>query len=375
MNILYLTDTGNIIGGGEISLLNLLENINQSKFNPHVVMPQSGDFTEKVKQLGVGVNILELKKVKNPLNIFFSLRRINRLCGIIKQQKIGLIHSNSTGGIAFLGGMAARIMKIPFIWHVRIINSAGPLDIIQCVLSTKIIVISEAVEKRFWWIPVTKKIVTIYNGVNTDNFKEQREMNFRDEIGCKEDDFLVGTIGRFIPLKGYEYFIKAAKIILEKAPNAKFLIVGLDYDKENRYLSYLKKLTRDLELKDKIIFLGEREDVPQILSSLDVFVFTSIGESFGRVLIEAMGCAKPVVAFRSGGVPEIVEEGLTGFLVSPKDSRKMAEKIIYLLNNKEIRQKIGQAGRLRAERLFDIKAHVKRVEDLYLSLIKNEDSS
>jgi glycosyltransferase involved in cell wall biosynthesis len=369
MNILYLTDTGDIIGGGEISLLELLKNIDRSKFRPCVTAPKKGNFTDKANTLDIPVILIPLKKLKNPLNIPYFLGQLRMLTKVMREFNIDLVHSNSTGGFAFLGGVASYIRKIPFIWHVRAVNFAGIGDLIQSVLSTKVVVISEAVKKRFWWIPVKDKIMLVYNGVNLGMFDISIDRNiFLSGIGCKEDDFLIGTIGRFVSWKGYEYFLKAAKIVLNEVPNAKFLIVGLNYSENNKYLHDLKSLTKSLDIKDNIIFMGESDNIPEILSSLDLFVLPSIGEPFGRVLIEAMASGKPIVAFKSGGVPEIVEESKTGFLVNPRDFDEMAKKIIYFLKNRTVAEKFGIAGKKRAEMFFNLKDHIKTIESLYNNL-------
>jgi glycosyltransferase involved in cell wall biosynthesis len=187
-------------------------------------------------------------------------------------------------------------------------------------------------------------------------------------MGLKQNDFLIGTVGRFIPLKGYEYLIRAAAVVLERIPLARFIIVGLDYDENIEHLSDLKRLIKKLNLGPKIIFLKTRNDIPEIMSALDLFAFPSVDEPFGRVLIEAMACGKAVVAFKSGGVPEIVDEGVTGILVPPRDFRGMAEKMIYLLQNRKVLDQLGRNGRIRAEKLFSIEANVEKTEKIYRQL-------
>ncbi len=371
MNILYLSHTGNIIGGGEISLLNLLENLDKNKFQPYVIAPHEGNFTEKVRELNIPIILFPLKKIKNPLNIFNSIRCIKYLVKIIKEYKIDLIHANVTGGITFLGGIAARIAGIPLIWHVRVIFSAYFGDLIQSMLSTKIIVISEGVRKRFWWIPQKNKFVLIYNGVDLKKFNPSIDkMIFRNEIGCREDEFLIGTLGRYHPFKSYEYFVQTATMVLKELPNTKFLIVGRNFHHDNKYLNHLQELSKQLGVEDKFIFMDKQEDIPQVFASLDVFVLPTLEEPFGRVLIEAMACGKPTVAFRSGGVPDIVEDAVTGFLVKPKNVVGMAEKISYLLKNSNTASAYGRNGRMRAERLFDIKHHTEKIENMYRELVK-----
>lgn len=368
MNILYLTSTGKIIGGGEISLFNLLERLDRQRFRAYVISPSEGDFTDKIRSLNIPVIILPVKKVKNIFNIFRSRKVIERLKEIIRQHKIDLIHCNSTRGISFLGAIAARKIGIPFIWHIRVMESGTFLDLLNRFLVTKIIFNSKASAKRFSWLPVKNKSVIVHNGVDLNKFNTfKRNADFRNEIGCKEETILIGTIGRYHPIKGYEYFIKAAKIISQKVLQAKFLILGLNYD-NNPYVSKLTDMVKNMGLADKIIFKGPYVNISEVFSSLDLFLLSSIREPFGRVIIEAMACSKPVVSFKVGGIPEIVEDSITGILVPPKSYQGLANAVIEVLKDKEKAITMGEKGRQRVEQFFSIENHVKETERVYLEL-------
>ncbi|MBI4707079.1 MAG: glycosyltransferase [Candidatus Omnitrophica bacterium] len=368
MNILYLSDTGDIIGGGEFSLIDLLKSLDRSEFNPCVVMPFEGSFSEIVKKLGVPVEIVSLKKIKNPLNIFASVAALKQLSGTIKKYKIDLVHSNSTGGMAFLGSLAAKFNKTPFVWHVRTMD-CGVINFAQGFLATKIVAISKATKKKFWWLPSRNKILVIYNGVDLRKFNiEVDRLGIRKSLGCGDNEFLVGTVGRYHAIKGYKFFIKAAGIVLKVIPRVKFFVVGLDYDENNKILVNLRKSAKRYNLEDKITFLDKKENTVEVISSLDVFVLPSLTESFGRVLVEAMAAKKPIVSFNVGGVSEVIEDGRTGILVKSKDYKMLAEKIIFLLQNPEMARSMGDAGRRRCEELFDLNLCVKIIQSLYKEL-------
>ncbi|PIU68061.1 MAG: glycosyltransferase family 1 protein, partial [Armatimonadetes bacterium CG07_land_8_20_14_0_80_40_9] len=148
--------------------------------------------------------------------------------------------------------------------------------------------------------------------------------------------------------------------------NIKFLIVG-----DGPLREELKEQSKDLGIEDEVTFTGSRQDIPEIMAALDIFVLTSIKEHFGRVVIEAMACGKPVIATNSGAVPEIVEDKVTGILVPPEDSEKLAEAIIELLEDKEKAKEMGIAGRKRVEELFSIEKHTRQIEEVYLSLLSS----
>lgn len=374
MNILYLSDTGSVIGGGEISLLAKFENIDRSRCAPYFAVVEEGDLTEAAKGLNVPTYIIPYKRASNPLNIFSTFKIIRNIKNIISKDNIHIVHTNSSGGFAFLGAIAAKAMGKPFIWHVRT-NIPEPFyDWLMGLISTKIIIISEATRKRLIYTVAENKMRLIYNGLNLDEFYKLDGAPFRKEIGCSDGDILVGSVGRYHPIKGYKYFIQAARLVKIKYPKARFCIVGLRQEEDVKHFNNLKLLAEKLGLKNNIAFLCNRKDITRIMSAFDVFVIPSLSEPFGRVIIEAMSCEKPVVGFNSGGVPEIVVDGQTGFLIPPYSTKIMAEKIIVLLNDKNLRDRLGIQGRARMKELFDIQADMDKVMKLYLELLPGGSS-
>lgn len=365
-NVLYLSDTGEVIGGGQVSLLGLLERLDRRRFRPIVVVPQHGDFEEKLKQLDVEVICAPYRKIKNPLNMAHTVALYQRLSDWLERYSVDIVHSNTAGGLSLMGAIAAFRKKIPFLWHVRVSESGGLDDLAQAALSTRVLMISQAEMRRFPWLDFIAKGDLIYNGVDLGKFHPQEK---RDEIrkgwGVSPTEWLVGTVGRFHPIKGYEFFVKAARQILQQAPGVKFLIVGLKADRENPYWQKIHSLVRQEGLAEHFIMRGPQDNVPAILSALDVFVLTSRDELFGRVLVEAMGCQVPVVAFDVGGVAEIVEDQQTGYIVPARDTSELCRKVVALVRDGSLRRDFGNRGRQRAEAFFDIETHVDRIEALY----------
>jgi len=297
-----------------------------------------------------------------------------KLFKLIKSARIDLIHSNAGAtNITTYSMLVARMMRLPFIWHVRVIDSAGLVDRILMPLTTKVIVISDAVGKRFnWFKRKSDKVITVYNGVDLEEFNVGVKGNkIREEFALDPGISLVGIVGRLDPWKGHEYFLEAAAQVMKEIPEAKFLIVGEDIDQNKKQEIKLRNLAEKLRLTNNIIFTGQRNDIPEIMSSLDIFVLSSLKEHFGRVIIEAMGCGKPVIATNAGGVPEIVKDGYTGILVPPGNSDVLARAIIDLSKDKKKVELMGERGRKTAEKLFSIEANVKKIEQVYESLLKN----
>jgi len=364
-NILYVSYTGQILGGGEISLLKLLENLDRTRFNPVLFIPDAGELQRQVHNINIETIIAPYHKIKNPINFFLALSTIKTITAIVRNKKISLIHCNSTGGLTLLAAVAAKLRAIPFIWHVRTINKAFIIDFILACLTTKIVVNSHATAKRFAWMH-TQKIEIVYNGVDINKFNPAADIaKLRKSLIENKDNILVGTIGRYHKIKGYKYFLSAAAAVIKSLPNIRFIIAGVDYDNNNYYLTKLKQQAKRLMVTDTVIFTGSYPDPAAITNAMDICVSTSPNEAFGRNIIEGMACAKPFIAFDSGGPREIIENNISGILVKPRDSRALADKIIELALNPDLRKTLGENARKRVEGLFTIDAHAKNIEAIY----------
>jgi glycosyltransferase involved in cell wall biosynthesis len=370
-SILYIERAEDIRGGGQLSLINILRYIVRTSFNPYLVCSSEGTLIAKVREIGIESTVIKMRPLKG-LGIFSILTAILGLYRLSRRWNIKIIHSNAGATRdTFYSALTARLMGIPFIWHVRTIESGGILDRILAFLSTKIIAISNAVKQRLYWIKDSKKVEVIYNGVDLNEFRFGIDgSQIRREFNISEKDILIGTVGQLIPWKGHRYLLEAAKIVKERASNIKFLIVGDEVPEGSGYRKELEGFSLKLGLKEDVIFTGFREDIPDVMAAIDIFVLPSINEPFGRVIIEAMAMGKPVVATNSGGVPEIVVDGEIGYIVPIKDAMALAERINELINNREKREEMGRAGRKRVEEMFTIEKNVGAVERLYEDILQ-----
>jgi len=202
-------------------------------------------------------------------------------------------------------------------------------------------------------------IVTVPNGIEVNSFSVEvdRKKKFK-ELGLNLGTKIVGTVSRlYEPTKGIKILLEASKIVQSKM-DSELLIVGSGKDEKP-----LKKIAEDLGIK--ALFLGERDDVAEILRVMDVFVLPSLSEGFPVVILEAMAAGLPVVATDVGGSREVVLDGKTGFLVEPGNPDKLAEKIKELLENDEMRKKFGEAGFKRVKEKFSIDRTVDGIESLW----------
>jgi glycosyltransferase involved in cell wall biosynthesis len=239
-----------------------------------------------------------------------------------------------------------------------------------CSLSKRIVVCSNYIKMQFKEFGLDEKVVVINNGIDLNDFKKsgRYEYRFREKLGIKKDDFLVGMVGRIDPQKRHRDFIKAAAHIRDKFPKlrTRFIIAGGESTKE--YRSQLIALNR--KNNNPACFLGFHNNIAEVMHSIDLLVLPSVEEAFGLVILEAMACRKPVVATNSGGIPEIVLDGKTGILVPPKNPLALAEAIIELVNNPNQRAAMGHLARQRVERLYDIKNTAEKIENIFYRLLK-----
>jgi glycosyltransferase involved in cell wall biosynthesis len=257
------------------------------------------------------------------------------------------------------------------IWHVRITDKDRVIDRILEPFAIKIITNSKAAAQRFSWVKNQSKIVTIYNGLDLKTFDEKKDVTkIKKELSIENKDIVIGTVAKLQPKKGIHILLNAAAPIIKKFPSIKFLIVGDDADTAGAYLKQLKSLVHQLNITEHIIFSGYRDDIPQIMEVIDIFLFPSFSESFGRSLLEAMAASKPIIASNVGGIPEVVVDGETGMLIPPGNSTELAAAISYLLKNNNLRKKMGTKGRKRVEELFTMEKNVKSIEKLYIELEK-----
>ncbi|MBU2614786.1 MAG: glycosyltransferase family 4 protein, partial [Elusimicrobia bacterium] len=348
--ILYLDYPIVIAGGGQKSLLLLLKNIDLSKFEPFVFLPEKSQFAEFLAAEKINCSIVPIWK------LFFAIKKLKPM----------LIHCNApTLKYTYISAIAAKLLKIPFIWHLRVTQSAGWKDRVIAKLCTKIIVTSDAVKEKILNTGNDYKIVKIHNGVDLNSFYPDVNINnLKKEFNIKEDEFVVGAIGRMDVWKGHSYFVEMAGLLAKKLPNSKFFIVGDGAERIN-----LESKVKDLNFPPgKFFFAGFRNDIPEFVSLFDVLVQPSDVEPFGRTVIEAMASGTPVVATNSGGPKEIIESSVDGFL-SPLNSQAFAESVLKLLKDKELYKLISINARKKVEEKYDIVKQTRAIESLYIDLL------
>jgi glycosyltransferase involved in cell wall biosynthesis len=188
----------------------------------------------------------------------------------------------------------------------------------------------------------------------------------RPEWGLLPGQPAIGMVGLLIPWKGQKVFIEAAARVLAVYPEARFFVIGGGVDAFPGYPSELHEAVRQVGGEGRIMFLGQRKDVPHVIAGLDVLVHASVEpEPAGAVIVEGMVMGKPVVATNIGGPPEVIEDGQTGFLVPPGSPEALTEKILLLIRNPELRLRVGQSALEFVKANFSLERDSRRLEAVY----------
>jgi glycosyltransferase involved in cell wall biosynthesis len=366
-NILYLSSFGNLRWGGQKSLYHLVTRLDSQKYQPYVLLPTDEDFAAALRKQGIGVVVHNLPAVTllNPLVCLSSIRYLTKL---IDDYRIALIHTDGPRN-TFYAGLSAKLKHRPLVWHIRS-SEKDRYDPLLVPLCTKIILVASALRRRFAWTKNDAKFTTIHNGVDLSEFDKPSSActNIRLLYDLDDDAVLIGSFARIEALKGQLNLIEACAKI-ENSFRFRLFLYGDIFDRKY-YQTCIEKLQK-LGLQGQVIFGNHQVDVVSIMKSMDLVVLAStFAEAFPRSIIEAMAAAKPVIVTDVGGSAEAVEEAVSGFVVTPRDVVMLADRIIRLGRDKDLRRKFGEAARMRVEARFTVEKNVRKTEQVYRELLE-----
>lgn len=361
--MLAISNHSYMLGGGEYSFLDLLSSLPQ---NWHVLaaLPEEGELATRLKQKGIETQIIPLPSIRpwNAFNALASLRTCYNLC---HSYRPALIYANGSRA-ALYGGIVGRILKLPVIWHCRIADSDILLDFILARLSSRVIANSRATANRFG-TRFQSKIRVIHNGVNLDWL---RKVTLRPRSIANHEIKIILTVARVSREKRHDLVISAFERVAISNPKARLICIGSKDPADPEWWNHLQTLTHRSPFSNRIQWLGFCSDVRPWYRSAFIFVLGTENEAFGRVLVEAMACGVPVVAMRSGAIPEIVRHGQDGLLVSPGGANEMASAMSEILKNEDLRRHLAKSATKRAE-AFSLRAHVEKMVHLFEDAVKN----
>jgi glycosyltransferase involved in cell wall biosynthesis len=207
------------------------------------------------------------------------------------------------------------------------------------------------------------RTVTVHEGIDVDHVAAAPRVNVHEAFWLPHDAPLVGNVAALVPHKGQRHLIDAAHLVVREVPDARFVILG-----EGELRGHLERQVRDYHLEKHVLLPGFRTDVLGCIKGVDLFVMSSVTEGLGTSLLDAMACAKPIVATRTGGIPEVVDDGVTGLLVPPRDHQAMAAAIVRLLTDPALCRRMGDAGRARVGERFTVERMVAETAAVYQRL-------
>jgi glycosyltransferase involved in cell wall biosynthesis len=357
------------LGGGETALLALAQHLDLSRFQPHLLLPHDGQLGERWREHGWpmhltpwrGATVYFIPQIWAHLPI---TRRIERL---ICEQSIRVVHSDyHTLPMVIPAAERAGALPLWTCWGWWFHPKPWQRRFFRRAKAT--FFPSRAIRDGFLGNPSfmpADGTQLLYPGVDTARFHPQVDgLRVRFETGIEPGTPVVALIARFQDVKGHDVFQAMARQVALQIPAVRFIVAGENVHGISADEAYKQRILRqaatDPILRERLVYLGFRLDSERVIGAADVVVCASRFESYGMVNVEAMACGKPVVSTNRGGPSETMVHGETGFLVAPGDAGGLAQHVITLLRDADLRTKLGAAGRTRVEQMFSAQATAER---------------
>ncbi len=380
--ILFISSRSNSGAGGERYLHNVMRHLDRARFKPIVLLPAEGSFRQPLEELDVEVYVVEtnygwLKQQPNWYRALDSIpARVEQIRQLIGDTGTQLVHTNSN--IRLEGMLAANLAGIHHIYAARV-DFQPELEIFQRLgldrevfarimgdLSTKVLSVSDSVASTLSPPIKQEKIRVIHNGLDLDTYDailQNNDNHIRAELDLTQDDILISAAGRIASDKGFDTYLASAVQVINKYPNAHFLIAG-EVENES-FHDQLQALAKEKKIEANVHFLGFRKDIYGIYAESDIFVLSSRREGQSNALLEAMACQCAVVATRCSGVEEAVRHNETGFIVDIEDIDDMTHSIMRLAADRKMRNAFATAGLTLMRTHFQLNVKIQELMTLY----------
>jgi len=367
-----------IISGSGINTFLTMKGLDKTRYQVELACAPGGPLIDLVKRNGMKVR--ELKHLVQPLSPTHDVLALASSYMLVNKNRYDIVHThNSKAG--FIGRLAARLSRIPVIVHTvhgfAFHDQEPPwrqflfrnLERLASHWCDRIIFISQPLMDWAFRenIVDARKTAKIYSGIELDHFQPvtaSEKNRIRKKWHLNQKDAVIGIVSKLWEGKGHAILIHAFAQIKKQIPQARLVIVGEGY-----LYPELARLVERLGLSDSVVFTGFLMDVAEIIATFDVAVLPSFFEGMGRVLLEAMAMERPVVASAVGGIPDLVADGVNGFLVPPGEVKKLKEAIVKLLEDKKLARRFGKQGRKRITEQFSAKRMVQSIDRVYRELL------
>lgn len=361
-NVLHLIDTGGP-GGAETIFLNLVERLDSTRWGSVAVVPERDWLWESLEARGLNPTLV-------PTEGSFDLRYLRRLWAIVRRHEVELIHAHLLTASVYGSAIGALLgISVVCTFHGQVDLSSG--DVYRSTKlriinrrKNRVVFVSESLRRTFLETSGldADRTAVVYNGIDTDEFSPGDDRTFREEMGIRADEILIGAVGNVRFAKDYPNLLRAAALLRERGLPVRFVVVG---DTRSPLFDEVIALRNQLHLEDSVVFAGFQEDVPRVMRSLDLYMISSSAEGFSLSTVQAMASGVPVVATRCGGPEEIVQDGVNGRLVPRGRPDAMAVALETLITDPGRARMLALAGRERARLRFSLDAMVDGYDRLY----------
>jgi glycosyltransferase involved in cell wall biosynthesis len=356
-------------GGMEMSMATISARLRDRGHDVHPVCFTGSPIHERLLKLGFDPLLMDLWGKFHPLKAWKIARYINR-------HDIDIVHTDYSRDLFTLVPAKKWCKPTPLVLHKHV-GTIRPKNLpVHPYLYRNVdfvIAISKVIEKNLLETHPLRpdQVGIIHHGIDMGRFVPDagRRKRVRGELGIAEGELVIGIVGRLQASKGHLQFLEVAKRILPDFPSTRFIIVGEATRGEDEEANAILEKIESAGLGDRMILTGYRDDVPDVLGAMDIFLFPTHSEAFGLVIVEAMAMGVPVVSADCDGVPDIVEQGETGLLVDPRDVEGLTSAVASLLKDEEKRLSFGNVGRDRAVENFSEDKMCREMEELYNRLL------
>lgn len=365
---------GFLTGGTERQIIELLKGLDRDSFNVKVAAVRTGGELEpEMQDAGLKIDFFPLRSMKDK-NAFYQLYRLRQY---LISNKIDLLHTFSYFGNTF-GAVAGALARTPVIVSSRRDlfkpDAFPPYSQLQVVFSRyvdAIITNAQSIKQAMVdneQIPADK-ISVINNGLDLNRFYHRScGAAVRRELGISETAPVLAVVAGLKEVKGHIYLFKAIKLLKETYPELRLLVIG--ECRECDYRAHLEAKTRQLEIEDQVKFLGRSDEVPRLLTAVDISVLPSLSEGLSNTILESMAAGLPMIATRVGGNIEIIEDGENGLLVPPRNEQALADAISSLINDRSYAAKLARKGEQYVINQYSNQRMISKTSALYMDLVE-----
>jgi len=363
-NILFINYGENWIRGQELCLINLLRNIDRAKYNP-VAICNAEELNIALTNLGITTYLTKIPHISfegkySNFEIWSYIRALYYFKTVVKTHRIDLIYSNS-GLPSQLGYPLAKMFSIPLITHVHAPYTKRYAWMWFFKFADRVIFVSDMTRKFMERkVRFSNKVSVVYNGVDIDRFKpvSSKDSSIKLEHGVEDSEIVIGQVGSLINRKGVDLLLESFATLTKSYDNLKLIIIG-DGPEKNE----LKQLSGRLGIDGQVRFIGNVTNTECFYSHLlDINVLASREEAFPLSLLEGAACGLPNVGSRVGGIPEIIDDGINGFIFEKEDVTQLSEKLKLLIDDQKLRKCMGKSSREKIVKHFSMKNYTDNIE-------------